>query len=452
MNPVGLLVGLVAMVSGASHGLPVHFQLNERGISESVRTGGGPLVDPSNPFFQPLGTNGRSCASCHAPEDNFTITPEHLQARFNQTRGQDPIFHNNDGTNAPEADLSTLAARRRASSLLLSRGTIRVGIGMPPSADFDLVDIQDPYGHASAQELSLFRRPLPATNLDLVTVMHDGRETFPGQSLGFNLAHQAMDATLGHAQASHAPTQAQLDAIVDYETHLFTAQVFSFTAGLLMVNGAQGGPAPLSRQAYYPGINDLFGDPQTGGLFNSQAMTVFDAWPTTAHHWLDAGQAAVARGEAIFNTRTLHIQGVAGINDNPAFGSPAEVDGTCSTCHDAPNVGNHSVGLPLNLGIADAHPLANLDTQGLPLYTFRSKATGELKVLTDPGVGLLTGKFTDLGKFKGPTLRGLSGRAPYFHNGSAHSLRDVINFYGARFKMHLTAGEKADLEAFLSSL
>jgi hypothetical protein len=452
MHALGLLVGLVAMSGGHHQGPTFHLQLNERGISESIRTDGGPIVDPSNPFFQSLGTNGRSCSTCHTPEDNFTITPEHLQARFNRTRGQDPVFRSNDGTNSPEADQSTLAARRRASSMLLSRGTIRIGIGMPPVADFDLVGIHDPYGHASAQELSLFRRPLPATNLDIVTVMQDGRETFPGQTLGFNLAHQAMDATLGHAQATHSPTQAQLDAIVDYETHLFTAQVFTFSAGPLMVDGAQGGPVPLSQQDYYPGINDLFGDSQTGAPFNPLAMTVFDAWPTQAHHWLDEGRASVARGEALFNTRTLHIEGVAGINDNPAFGSPAVVNGTCSTCHDAPNVGNHSVGLALNLGIADAHPVGNLDTQGLPVYTFRSKATGELKVLTDPGVGLLNGKFADLGKFKGPTLRGLSGRAPYFHNGSAHSLQDVVNFYDARFTMHLTRSEEADLVAFLSSL
>ncbi len=46
-------------------------------------------------------------------------------------------------------------------------------------AEFELVAVDDPYGHASAQDLSLFRRPLPATNLKfLSTVMWDGRETF----------------------------------------------------------------------------------------------------------------------------------------------------------------------------------------------------------------------------------------------------------------------------------
>lgn len=53
---------------------------------------------------------------------------------------------------------------------------------------------------------------------------------------------------------------------------------------------------------------------------------------------------------------------------------------------------------------------------------------------------------------KGPILRGLSSRAPYFHNGSATTLFDVIEFYDRRFEMGFTAQEKADLVAFLSAL
>ena len=32
-------------------------------------------IDFGNPFFQSLGTNGRSCASCHQPADGWTIVP-----------------------------------------------------------------------------------------------------------------------------------------------------------------------------------------------------------------------------------------------------------------------------------------------------------------------------------------------------------------------------------------
>ena len=133
-------------------------------------------------FFQSLGTNGRACVHCHQAQDGWTITPAHVQARFNATtpRGTDPVFRTNDGSNSPLADVSTEAARQAAYSMLLSKGLIRVGIGMPANAEFELVAVDDPYGYASAAELSLFRRPLPSTNLRfLTTVMWDGRETFP---------------------------------------------------------------------------------------------------------------------------------------------------------------------------------------------------------------------------------------------------------------------------------
>ena len=71
---------------------------------------------------------------------------------------------------------------------------------------------------------------------------------------------------------------------------------------------------------------------------------------------------------------------------------------------------------------------------------------------TDPGRALITGKWADVGKFKGPILRALAARAPYFHNGSAATLQDVVQFYDTRFSIGLTAQEKADLVAFLQAL
>jgi cytochrome c peroxidase len=65
---------------------------------------------------------------------------------------------------------------------------------------------------------------------------------------------------------------------------------------------------------------------------------------------------------------------------------------------------------------------------------------------------MVTGKFADAGKFKGPILRGLAARAPYFHNGSGQTLEDVVNFYDTRFHIGFTDQEKSDLVAFLNSL
>jgi len=65
---------------------------------------------------------------------------------------------------------------------------------------------------------------------------------------------------------------------------------------------------------------------------------------------------------------------------------------------------------------------------------------------------MITGKWADVGKFKGPILRALAARAPYFHNGSAATLEEVVEFYDTRFDIGLSATEKADLVAFLGAL
>jgi cytochrome c peroxidase len=71
---------------------------------------------------------------------------------------------------------------------------------------------------------------------------------------------------------------------------------------------------------------------------------------------------------------------------------------------------------------------------------------------TDLGQALIDSKFDHVGKIKGPILRGISARAPYFHNGSAPTLLDVVHFYETRFGMALTPQEESDLVSFLSVL
>ena len=107
---------------------------------------------------------------------------------------------------------------------------------------------------------------------------------------------------------------------------------------------------------------------------------------------------------------------------------------------------------PLRIGVDAVQPVGGLNVAGLPVYTLRNLATGELERTTDPGRALITGRWKDIGRFKGPTLRGVAARAPYFHNGSADRLEDVIAFYDARFQIGLTEQEKADLLAFLAAL
>jgi cytochrome c peroxidase len=428
------------------------------------------VIDRSGPFFQSLGVNGRSCSSCHIQAEGWTITPAGVQARFEQSQGLDPIFRVVDGSNSPLADTSTLDARRRAFSMLLSKGLIRVGMPIPTDAEFELAAVDDPYGFASATELSLFRRPLPTANVDfLSTVMWDGRETFKDPasldcilnsincfaSLHFSLDSQSNNATLTHAEAKQALTPEQRKGIIDFQKGLFTAQVFDWDVGPL-TDVVSGGPVALSTQLFYFGINDtLEGDYRSKAPFTPTGMTLFDAWtdaqpdPTIANAQLRervaAARRSVARGQALFNSKPIQIRGVKGLNDDLKL---PVIPGTCTTCHDAPNVGNHSVPLPLDIGVADAARR----TADMPLYTLRNKSTGESVQTTDPGRALVTGKWNDIARFKGPILRGLASRAPYFHNGMAKDLAEAVEFYNTRFELGLTTEESADLVAFLRTL
>ena len=429
-------------------------------------------IDLSNPFFQSLGGNGRSCNTCHQQDQGWTVTPPHIEQRFNASAGKDPIFRLNDGANSPVADISSVDARRRAYSMLLTKGLIRVGIGIPDNAEFDLVAVDDPYGFASKKELSLFRRPLPTTNLKFVsTVMWDGRETFKDSnstdclsntttcfaSIHFDLAHQSNQATVGHAEAAQALTQAQREAIVDFQLGLFTAQIFDNDAGKLKSHGGRGGPKNLARQDYYFGINDpIDGDYLTRRPFDPSVFTLYGAWANSfmlpGHddrqsrgQKTAAARRAVARGEALFNTKPIAIKQVKGLNDDLNI---PEIPGTCTTCHDTPNAGNHSVPAPLDIGLTDS----SRRTPDMPLYTLRKKDNGETLQTTDPGRALITGKWRDIGRFKGPVLRALATRAPYFHNGFAKDLSEVVDFYNQRFSIGLNMDEKSDLIAFLRTL
>ena len=469
-----LMLGVVTVVAaeaGDPTFLPNLFPFpNSHGILKSFSATG--KVDLTGPFFQSLGTNGRSCATCHLAQEGWTITPQGVRERFEASQGLEPIFRLNDGANSPLADVSTRAARKVAYSMLLDKGLIRVGIGIPEGAQFELLKVDDPYGFASAKELSLFRRPLPTTNLRFInTVMWDGRETFRSATstdcifgtltcfapLHFDLDDQANAATVGHAQAVTVLTERQRASIIAFELGLFTAQISDRDAGRLTTHGAHGGPSFVSTQESYFGINDvLVGDYRTHAAFTPDVMRLFDAWasyipdarrPDEEGRDRDIAVArrSVARGQALFNTKQILISGVKGINDDLHL---TTLVGTCTTCHDTPNAGNHSIPMPLDIGIADA----SRRTPDMPLYTLRHKETGALIETTDPGRALVTGKWQDIGRFKGPTLRALAARAPYFHNGAAVDLAAVVKFYNDRFSIGFSEDEKRDLVSFLKAL
>jgi cytochrome c peroxidase len=447
-------------------------------------------IDSQGAFFQSLGTNGRTCATCHVASQAMSISAAGVQLRFVETRGHDPLFASVDGANCPNARQDSAADH----SLLLQHGLIRIFLKPPASAQFSISVVHDPYGCAITTDptdgqpiVSVYRRPLPSTNLGfLSTIMFDGRETkaplnvratFPA-NLAADLTQQAIDAVAIHAQGTQPPTAAQLDDILAFELGLYTAQSYDNRAGHLRADGADGGPrylATVLSPAYYPGTNDSLGADPTGSAFDPDAMQLYSAWTAAGTGYPEARRSDQARrdiaaGETLFDSAPVHISNVRGLNDNPTLGSPTTFTGTCTTCHDTPNVGNHSFPLPLDIGTGHsvlpgaetdaniAAGLAELSVPNLPVYLVTGCANPfnagqpESFYTTDPGKALISGLCSDFNRGKGPILRGLAARAPYFHNGSAADLNELVNFYNKRFQMNLTAQQERQLVAFLNSL
>jgi cytochrome c peroxidase len=392
---------------------------------------GGETQTSQSAFFANLGTNGRTCFTCHQPQNGWGVSAASVKARFHASHGADPIFRLVDGATCPSDNVSGVREKLKAYSLLLNKGLIRIGLAVPATIpgstvpiEYRIVSVSDPYGcntnpttglttfgiaNPTAGIVSVYRRPLPSTNLGfLTTIMWDGREP--------TLAQQSIDATLGHAQANAAPTTTQQQQIVNFESGIFTAQLYDIKAKDLTAAGAKGGPNALANllPEFFIGINDPLGGNPEGLPFTSKIFNLYQAWNSiNGDEDVDASRQAVARGEALFNNTPITISGVAGINDLPGL---ASVSGVCGTCHDSPDVGNHSVKLPINIGIANGGPNNNnpgLDIADLPLFTLSCVSgpnIGKTFTVTDPGRALISGKCADIGKVKGPILRGLAGR------------------------------------------
>jgi hypothetical protein len=313
----------------------------------------GETQTSGNPFFQNLGTNGRTCFTCHQPQTGWTVSAAAAQARFYSSAGMDPLFRPVDGATCPTADVSTLHAREQAYRLLTGKGLIRIAIPLPPNQftnnlQFEVSKVEDPYNCTSLTSktsgtLSMYRRPLPATNLGFLstaapTIMWDGREP--------SLAQQSIDATIGHAEANAAPSPDQQDQIVTFETGLFTAQIFDSQAGNLNAAGASGGPVALSFEIgnFFVGVNDPLGNNPKGTSFNPNIFNLYKSriWSGLGDNGIlqpaavsdDSGilqRASIARGEVVFNTTPINITGVVGLNDVLGM---KNIPGFCGTCHD----------------------------------------------------------------------------------------------------------------------
>jgi cytochrome c peroxidase len=380
---------------------------NPTGKDASYSTQGSISLD--NAFFQPQGTNGRHCATCHAPQDGWSITPATAQQLFDATGGLDPLFSRLDAdkptfTNADIAAMSV--EQRRAIFSMLLEGKFTRSVNVPATRDYDIIDVHDPMGVGTTSRFWFFRRPLATANFKSPSVMWDLANTV-GTDLYAGLVRQARGNVTG-AQEGAPASDATITEIVDYEFEMSNAQLIVPDVGRLDSDGATGGPEAHASQPLVVGRFDLF-----------------DAWATSEN----ALRVQIYRGQELFNRGDRNGR-------------------QCAGCHNAANSGQNVQGTAFNIGASNpvfAKP-------NMAAYTVQSRLTGAIVATTDPGRGGRTGRFADLNRFKVPSLRGMAGRAPFFHGGIADTLADVVAFYEASLGFDFTDDEAADLVAFLNAL
>ncbi len=258
----------------------------------------GDIDTKGHPFFEPIGTNGRACVSCHQPSNGMSVSVAAIRARWAATQGKDPIFAAVDGSNCPNLPQE----KEGSHSLLLGRGLFRVALpwprtagpdGTPVKPEFTIEVVRDPtgcntdpvYGLKAANKISVYRRPRVVANLKYVA-MDAGGEAYTGtgpfnakrlamvmdrdpDSGAFSsmnimsdarapsLRRQAVDASIDHLQVDGRPTDEQLTKIVAFESQVFMAQGSSNAIGDLIVPG---GPEALGARAVAESPAGVLGD------------------------------------------------------------------------------------------------------------------------------------------------------------------------------------------------
>ncbi len=448
-----------------------------------VLNGSGPVNTDGHPFFTPLGTNGRACVNCHQPAWGMSVSAAGLSDRWRATDGKDPVFAAFDGSNCPNLPQD----KESSHSLLLKRGLFRIPLTWPPRnldgspkpVEFTIEVVRDPTGCNTSREyglksahptVSVYRRPRPAANLKYVVsggapiVLKTGTladvDPETGKSVAMNLMSdareptlktQAVDAVLGHEQGRVSPTRQQLDKIIEFESQVYVAQAAHIFGGPLAVKG---GPPALGPAALRDHKAGVLGDNDYDPVFG-----LFDAWKGSGVGD-DYYRASVARGADIFMFRQFWLRDAAHIN-SIGLGNPLKR--TCATCHNAQMTGQDLSAGWVDVGTTNyptwTEPATWAESSELPVFKITCARDanphpylGRVIYSTDPGRALISGRCADVGSIVMQQLRGLAARAPYFANGSARTLREVVDFYDRRFDMKLRDQEKEDLINFLGAL
>jgi cytochrome c peroxidase len=378
-----------------------------------------------------LGGNGRACADCHIPSENFQLSPALVRARFeallarrafNKT-ADDPLFRPVDAD-----DFRQNANNASDFSNLVENGLVRVTLPLPPNVR--LIDPATcPTPHPTLCQptdetsVDLWRAVMPVHNVAITGP--DGVEPIwpptarvpimgidpdgPNLQGGYQhdarfgtLQEQARGALFAHAQVAVEPPISMLDDLAAFQQTLFSS----------------------------PGVEAL------ASAIASAAAPFPDPDPELTE--------LEQRGKAVFNRACATCHG--GIL-HPSGSTPE-----AAIVRPVPNR-YHNISTacprPITDGFAPCPPRLARNAR---IYRI-TLANGSFQFVatSDPGRMLLTGQPADISVMDVTQLRGISRTAPYFHNNSAATLEEVLDHYDAFFRVAARRFPAPNLPPALSS-
>ena len=448
--------GMLAAVGVTQADEPAANQLtssDSSGVLRTVSTAGE--IDTNNPFFQDLGTNGRTCFSCHRPAQAWSVTPEELRDRFAQNRRPRPDL--------PHQRRVQLRGRRRLDACRRAGGiqpaaderTDPRRTAVPPGAEFEIVDVDDPYD-CGAPLTSAVDVPAAAAH-DEPRVPEHGDVGRPrdreGQAIRADLLTQA---STRRPATRRAPRLRRRSSSRSSTSSSGCSRRRRTTRRRQprrpAARAAARRPLSRSRSASASTIRWTCCRSMPGACADRRPAVSTRSSSRCSAHGRTPTRRSARRSRAarqLFNTREFVIDNVAGPQRRAGrSGVPADAD---RHVHRLPRHAER--GQPLGPDAAEHRLTTEAHrTADLPLYTLREQDDARSGVkTTDPGRAMVTGKWADIGQFKGPILRGAGGpRARTSTMAPPTTLDDVVDFYDTRFHIGLHASRRrADLIAFL---
>lgn len=424
---------------------------------------------PSTPAVEPLfaealpGTNGRSCTTCHVPEDGFALTPEHV-ARVLEENPDDPLFAAIDADD-PTADPLTFEH--------LEKGLVRVWLTLPDNVD--LIDEEGMVITPSDRRIFVWRSVPSIADVALTAPYQlDGRVA--------TLEEQAQGAITGHSEGGEV-SKADLERIAAFERSVFSS------------DRAQQVAKELGDGVSFDEVSEVE-DSLELTEEEARGRDLFDAVCATCH---GGGNTAT------IVDREIHDQGFFALKSDGSGNVQYQVPATDPP---TPVLASQPENEFLNIGVSYEMYLATLGVKEedyltkdleFPYYRFRfyedasrevivadlPPAAGSLDIdpgggdggpggpdgpggpfgeldadgnpvagpnggfqthSVDPGRAVITGNPLDFESFDVPSLRGIAKTSPYFHNNIVTTLEEVVQLYSdhllARWPSLVQPGEK----------